>query len=85
MVLLDLDATLELKDSVSVRLRAGFILLEDFAAHVVAVFSDIGRPLFVFGLSSFEVFDLEGPEVNLPVEALTGPRIDLLESAFACA
>ena len=78
-----MDATLELEDSVSVRLPAGFILIKDLAAHIVAVFSDVARPLFVLGTSSLDVADLEGPEVGIPVEALTGSRIDLLENAFA--
>ena len=61
---------------------ACFILFKDLAAPVVAVFPDVGRPLFVLGPGIVEVLDLEGLEVDLPVEAMTGSRIDLLESAF---
>ena len=61
---------------------ACFILLEDFAAPIFAVFSDIGRPLLVFGPGSVEVLDLESLEVNLPVESMTGSFVDPLENAL---
>ena len=61
---------------------ACFTLFKDLAAPVVAVFPDVGRPLFVFGPGIVEVLDVESLEVNLPVESMTGSFVDLLENAL---
>ena len=80
-----MDDTLELIDSVDVRMSACFILLKDLRTPTVAVFVDVIPPFLVLSSGVVDVLDLEGFEVDLPIEAVTGSRIDLLESASACA